>query len=63
MPNSPSIVGLAPGAHAAEFRFDDAPTLLCRYPPSQQNAFTGRLTQDMLQAVLRRAREPVRDGV
>jgi uracil-DNA glycosylase family 4 len=45
-------------AHAAETAIGPY-TLMGSFHPSQQNTFTGRLTPEMLEAVLQRARESV----
>lgn len=48
--------------HGVEAAVEDGPAILCSYHPSQQNTFTGTLTEEMFDDVLARARQLVEEG-
>jgi uracil-DNA glycosylase len=60
------LLGIRPRprfGHLAGHRTEGGPVLLGSYHPSQQNTFTGKLTEPMLDAVFEQARKIAAEGV
>jgi uracil-DNA glycosylase len=60
------LLGIRPRprfGHLAQHRTEGGPVLIGSFHPSQQNTFTGKLTEPMLDAVFREARKVAGEGV
>jgi uracil-DNA glycosylase family 4 len=49
--------------HGKEYTLNDRQTLISSFHPSQQNTFTGKLTEEMFDAIFRRAREIIKSKI
>jgi uracil-DNA glycosylase len=58
--NVARVLGVRPRprfGHGVEVQCDGGRTIICSFHPSQQNTFTGKLTEPMFDRIFQRARE------